>query len=100
MALSKTVSTAFGVNATYWKIDTLVCNRVVDTASVVVSGYLDQNARNSGAAPLICNTHNMGSTDYAAYFAPAVLDVVDVNVFQQTYDWLKTLDFFQGATDV
>ena len=62
MALAKTIETAFGVDATYWRI--IRTNESFDgMTEIYLAGYADETARRSGKAPLEVKTVQVETID-------------------------------------
>jgi hypothetical protein len=53
MALSKSVQTPFGVEATYWLPGRITIDKASDSMSVVLLGYVCAAARERGCAPVL-----------------------------------------------
>jgi len=67
---------------------------------IEVSTFKDVAASGDGNRKLRTLVYGVDGTDYDTYFAPAVLDVVDQNPQERAYVYLKTLDEWDGASDV
>lgn len=104
MALQKSVTTDYGVNADYHRIDGM--RLFVDDERVVfdLQLYADAAARSGGSRPLGSQEYEVSGADFTTYFAPAVLDVANQNPQERAYEWLKTqttpTDFTTGTVDV
>lgn len=62
MALAKTIETAFGVEATYWRI--VRTNESFDgMTEIYIAGYSDEAARRAGKAPLEIKTIQVETID-------------------------------------
>jgi hypothetical protein len=62
MALAKTIETAFGVDATYWRI--IRTNESFDgMTEIYIAGYADETARRTGKAPLEVKTVQVETID-------------------------------------
>jgi hypothetical protein len=62
MALAKTIETAFGVTATYWRI--IRTNESFDgITEIYLAGYSDSVARHAGKAPLEIRTIQVETID-------------------------------------
>lgn len=90
MALSKQVSTQFGTTAEYWRIAVVVEDYTAATISVVLSGYVNANARQANAQPLS-----------RADFSLAVNGDTVTHDMDRTalYTHIKTLDGWTEAVD-
>lgn len=66
MALGKSISTGYGVAATYWKIANITKDFLVGAAKVVMAGYVSQEARAANAAPLASAVVELTGTDFVA----------------------------------
>jgi hypothetical protein len=105
MALSKSSTTEFGTSAAYWKITSLSylpadalgaipgLSEEIDTddpaAQFEVSLYLDKDSSDAGKKPF-CRMRMWINVDLES----------SSNFVVQAYAYLKTLDEFDGATDV
>ncbi len=94
MALSKDISTQYGVNASYWRVIDVRLNVANKFAEVLVGGYLSAEARADNKLPLQTLVFSVSPDGYDASFA------TNENAIRQSYQHLKTLEQFQGATDV
>jgi hypothetical protein len=84
MALSKTITTQYGVDATYWKIsygriDTAGCTAVLE-----VKGWKDQASRDAGDVPLTSYNYPCSHPDCTF--------TNNVPLLSDCYTWLKTID--------
>jgi len=104
MALQKSVTSAQGVSANYYRLDNININADQTTVRFDVQLFLDAAARSSGKSPLEYHEYIVDGGDFTTYFATAVLDVVNQNPQERAYEWLKTqttpVDFTTGTTDV
>ena len=102
MALQLSYDDEFGnSNATaYHRITSVLLYVAQDRAKVEVSTFKDSTASGDGSRALRTMVHTVVGSDFTTYFAPAVLDVVDQNPQERAYEYLKTQDVWDGASDV
>ena len=84
MALSKSIATPFGLPATYWRI-TRQNENFNGFTEVYLSGYANQETRQSGAEPLDIKVYSF--------------DLRDVTR-QDAYAQIAATDFFADATEI
>lgn len=112
MALYKEKTTKEGVVVSYWVIQSLKLDRGEGRVLIDVVPYVSQEAKESGASPLISCKESVRVEDliypdeeygkdilhYTQYFSPAVLE--GKNVYTVAYNYLKAeIPAFEGATD-
>jgi hypothetical protein len=68
--------------------------------SFFVDIYKDATARSENKQPVGGASYSVGDADYDTYYANAVLDVTDQNHIERSYEYLKTLSEYSGASDV
>lgn len=94
MALQKNIAMNTGVVANYHKIRTLNINAVTKNGSCLVSTYLNHQAR----------LDDKKEIEFKSYSIPANIlsgiDITSVDARVATYNYLKTLTYFNGAEDV
>ena len=66
--------------------------------SIKVAIYKDINAFVDGKKEITSFSH-ICTTDFVEYFSLVTLNQKDKNIISQSYEWLKTLDFYNGAVD-
>lgn len=89
MALQISKPTTYGVDASYWRIGVMNIHPRASNVCVVMDGYLNQAARQSGAQPL----------SFVELTLPYTTDVVDGGR-DGSYEAVKLTPEFTGATDV
>jgi hypothetical protein len=102
MALQQSYLDDFGsTHATaYFRITGLTLDVVNKIASWSIGIYVDATARADNKAILKSWHYTLTESDYDAWFAPAVLNVENQNPQERAYVYLKTLDEYDGASDV
>jgi hypothetical protein len=94
MALAKSLSTKYLVNADYWKVAKVTrSNEDPKIIHILMSGYVNQSARFSGAVPLVT---------LEATTSSSVLDQIEADDdTEKAYIWIKSnvVDFLD-ATDI
>ena len=100
MALQQIIQHPTGTYSQYWKIRSLTLNHTEGTGSITVDGYVSQQARDDERIPL--DTRTVAVSEYATWFAPAVIDAAGMNEVKAGYLFLKSISGgeFQGSTDV
>lgn len=101
MALQKSLSTQFGVDAVYHKIVKIEDDRLALSAVIYVNGYTSSSYQ--GKSPVLQQGFVMGSGDFVDLpycFVTSEIDPEGMNHVERAYIALKTLEVFQGATDV
>lgn len=89
MALQKSVQTPYGANtnATYWRIVNFNWDIASEEVTGVVAGYVDKASRDAGASAIASKTFS--------------IDRVTAEPSRASiYAHLKTLEAFNGSTDV
>lgn len=94
MALVKATDLGSGYSAEYYRIGNIYFDMEVDTCTIMVALYKDHDARMDGKVPALWSRY---STARATIFDKAA-ETVD-NPLHACYEYLKTLDYFSGATD-
>lgn len=69
MALNKSMTTNYGVNATYWLIANAVLDPINGIATVVMSGYANQTSAQALDQPLSTITYQFTGNDYTTIVA-------------------------------
>lgn len=88
MALGKSIATAFGVAATYWKIANVIEDYIAAALKVTLAGYISAEARQAGSQPLAAVQVDITGDGYAADEARAAI-----------YAKIKALPAWSDATD-
>ena len=93
MALQISKPTQYGVDATYWKLESCTINYTSETVVATFAGYLDAEAR---------FTHQPIAQHVVAFDAVSFPfdPQADENVPTVLYNSAKQGDFFAGALDV
>ena len=92
MALQKTVSTNYGIDATYWKIVGIIVNWINNHAEIGVRGWQDNASRLAGNRCLMSKHYVWDGADFTL--------VNGGNNTAEAYAKLKTLAEWEGAIDV
>ena len=82
MALSKTISTQFGVDSTYWNIGAINEDFKNKKLEVVIYGYVSKEARDNNSEPVGWNNLYFAGDDY-----------IQDATRKAVYEKLKTADF-------
>lgn len=100
MALQQIIQHPTGTASHYWKVRAICLDHTAGTGNITVDGYVSPEARQSGKVPLDHRT--VVIENYAAYFAPAIIDAAGMNEVKAAYLYLKSLQDgeFYNATDV
>jgi len=110
MALTKSFETEYGIthaNA-YARVIDVELNYIDETAKIKVFIYHNQDARNNDKRPIEVRNHEVFNIDlngeevdyFDTYFAVDVLDNEDTNAVSKAYEYIKTLDEWDGWNDV
>ena len=101
MALQISFDDQFGSThaSAYFRILGVDVRNADSFASIYVATYVDAAARTDDKAPLQKKPHQVVDDIFTTYFAVEALDVVDQNPIERGYEYLKTLDEFDGAGD-
>jgi hypothetical protein len=91
MALAKTVSTKFGVNATYHKLSTITISWHTRDCYVEVYSYVSQDIREQEKSPIYTRSYDFSGDSFT-------FDV-ELNISEQLYNKLKGLEEWADATD-
>ena len=100
MALQQIIQHPTGTYSQYWKIRTLTLNHTAKTGTVIVDGYVSEQARLDNKIPL--DERTIPVVDFDTWFAPAVIDAAGMNEVKSAYLFAKSITDgeFVGATDV
>ena len=100
MALQQIIQHPTGTYSQYWKIRTLSLNHTAKTGTVVLDGYVSEQARLDNKIPL--DERTIPVVDFDVWFAPAVIDAVGMNQVKSAYLFTKSITDgeFVGATDI
>jgi len=100
MALTKDLTLSSGVNLpnAYIRISHMN-NKNGMNMEVKVDIFKDKSARDDEKTPVINLSHICGET-YFDFFDLNILDQEGVNCTQQSYNFLKTIPFYEDAQDV
>ena len=100
MGLQQIIQHPTGTYSQYWKIRTLSLNHTAKTGTVVLDGYVSEQARIDNKIPL--DERTIPVVDFDTWFAPAVIDAAGMNEVKSAYLFAKSITDgeFVGATDV
>ena len=97
MALQKAITLDNGYEANYWVVSNVEIYKNTNT-QISVLLYLNEQTKQDGKRNVYAKGYSVSGEAWDTYFANTVLDTA--NPFKSAYDYLKTLDEFQGAIDV
>jgi len=100
MALNKIIQHQSGAYANYWKIKETNLNYVSKSGSIVIDGYVSQEARNENKTPLMSKEVLATNQDFETWFLPVNVDPLNINQVKNSYLFLKTTQDFLGAEDI
>ena len=115
MALLKAFTTDSGITLSYWKITGFDIDNMKKEARIIVSPFVDQSARLSGASPVDAYKKNLfirnfdyrdtpysekTNLEFDDHFSAEVLEQYSSNIYEYLYNYIKTLPDFEGAEDV
>ena len=100
MALQQIIQHPTGTYSQYWKIRTLSLNHTAKTGTVILDGYVSEQARLDNKIPL--DERTITVFDFDVWFAPAIIDVAGMNEVKSAYDFTKSIPNgeFVGSADV
>jgi hypothetical protein len=100
MALQQIIQHPTGTYSQYWKIRTLNLNHTAKTGTVILDGYVSEQARIDNKIPL--DERTIDVFDFDVWFASAVIDAEGMNEVKSAYDFTKSIPNgeFVGSTDV
>ncbi len=100
MALQQIIQHPTGTYSQYWKIRTLNLNHTAKTGTVLLDGYVSEQARLDNKIPL--DERTIPVVDFDTWFAPAVIDAAGMNEVKSAYIFTKSIPNgeFVGSTDV
>jgi hypothetical protein len=100
MALQQIIQHPTGTYSQYWKIRNLSLNHTDKTGTVILDGYVSEQARLDNKIPL--DERTISVFDFDVWFAPTVIDVVGMNEVKSAYIFVKSIlnGEFVGSTDV
>jgi hypothetical protein len=100
MALQQIIQHPTGTYSQYWKIRTLNLNHTAKTGTVLLDGYVSEQARLDNKIPL--DERTIPVVDFDTWFAPAVIDAAGMNEVKSAYEFTKSIPNgeFVGSTDV
>ena len=100
MGLQQIIQHPTGTYSQYWKIRTLSLNHTAKTGTVILDGYVSEQARIDNKIPL--DERTIPVVDFDTWFAPAVIDAAGMNEVKSAYLFTKSITDgeFVGATDI
>ena len=100
MALQQIIQHPTGTYSQYWKIRTLSLNHTAKTGTVVLDGYVSEQARIDNKIPL--DERTIPVVDFDVWFAPAVIDAAGMNEVKSAYLFTKSITDgeFVGSGDI
>ena len=100
MGLQQIIQHPTGTYSQYWKIRTLSLNHTAKTGTIILDGYVSEQARIDNKIPL--DERTIPVVDFDTWFAPAVIDAAGMNEVKSAYLFAKSITDgeFVGATDV
>lgn len=114
MALYKAIETDSGIILSYWAISEFNIKRLEKRVDITVVPYVSQEVREMGKPPVIVESkkihikdydymgtdyEEMTRLDYSMHFSPELIENSTDDIYKMLYSYLKTTDFFSGATD-
>ena len=98
MALRQIIQHATGTYSEYWKVRSITINHTEKTGTIIVDGYVSQQARNDNKVPL--DSRTIPISEYDTRFSPSITDALNMNEVKASYLFLKTTQDFLGAEDI
>lgn len=107
MALSQSIATPYGVEATYWTIGKISIDRIKLETEIIVLGYASQEAEKAKAEPLTSREFKMKfvpelhelSPKNAKEITPELIQVFET-ISKFGYELVKEQEEFVGSTDI
>lgn len=100
MALQHIIQHQTGAASHYWRISEIYLHSLTKTGSVKMVGYVSEQARQQNMVPLDERTFQINSMDYDTWFAPSVVDPININHIKNAYMFIKTQQEFIAAEDI
>jgi hypothetical protein len=98
MALRQIIQHPTGTYSEYWKVRSITINHTEKTGTIIVDGYVSQQARNDNKVPL--DERTIPISEYDTRFSPSVIDSLNMNEVKASYLFLKdTNSEFLNAED-
>ena len=94
MALIKSISTRFGIDATYWKIIDLNINWLSKNSHISLSGWSDKASRDAGNIPLDSRSFDWMGEDFP------FIGEEPQNERETAYNKIKQSEEFADAEDL
>ena len=100
MALQQIIQHPTGTYSQYWKMRSISLNHTDKIGTVILDGYVSEQARLDNKIPL--DERTIPVVDFDVWFAPAVIDAAGMNEVKSAYGFAKSIvgGEFGGATDV
>ena len=100
MALQQIIQHPTGTYSQYWKIRTLSLNHTAKTGTIILDGYVSEQARLDNKIPL--DERTIPVVDFDVWFAPAVIDAAGMNEVKSAYLFTKSITDgeFVGSGDI
>ncbi len=100
MALKQIIQHPTGTYSQYWKIRALSLNHKDKTGTVILDGYVSEQARQDNKVPL--DERTIPVVDFDVWFASAVIDSEGMNEVKSAYLFAKSIPGgeFVGSTDI
>ena len=101
MALLKEVTTAYGSIAKYWRLTKIHIDYAQRIGYAVLSPYLSQEDRENDkmSLPQADVRVNFNVENFNNYLSPEALAQNNKTMYEAIFDYAKTLEVFQNATD-
>ena len=97
MGLQKDITLDSGVYLPEAYIHIISCNYICNVhVAVKVCIYKDYNAYKDNKNEVASFTH-VCTDDFNTFFSISILNTENINIIGQSYEWLKTLDFYKDA---
>lgn len=104
MALEKTIQSDSGVSSDYWKINSVKIDYSYSSnvrIDILLDGYLNSQTRNDNYSPTTRKSYTLvNPIDFTVLCGTDGKNNISNNPLKVSYDYLKTLDEFQGSIDV
>lgn len=100
MALQTSITSNYGIDATYFKIVGFNMNTLLDYVDIILGGFPNQEARNvENPKPIWHKEYHVSKEDYTTYFS--ITDLTECDPIKCGYKYIKATDEkFTNAIDL
>lgn len=99
MALNKIIQHNTGAYCNYWRVVQTNLDYNNKTGTIILFGYVSEEARNNDKINLDSRTFVLNSDNFDTYFMPSIINPQDINQVKNSYLYIKTTPEFSTSTD-